>query len=254
MKDVNTVIEGALEILDRTNAESQARTGFDSAFEIRTAEFALLVQRMAAYREFEPQRVLEVGCGIGFSLLLWGLVAPEVVGVDLPHVASGARRFLSEHPTRSNITIHPGDITTLHTLGRFDLVVSQYVLEHVPSIPDALASVRHALVPGGLALHVVPGAVDRHAWYIDYRARASAPRRIWNAVRSRRPHALIDPTVFTPPHAPEFGPFVKEHDEYRLERWALHFLRAGFRVVDYFQTRDVNWVIVTVYGDGPERA
>ena len=54
-----------------------------------------------------------------------------------------------------------------------------------------------------------------------------------------------NPLESTPPHEPRFGDYARELGQYRLEAWALRVLRAGFEVVDHFQTRDVNWVLVT---------
>lgn len=241
------VIDRAVSLLGQIRSQSYQRTGFDSAFEIRTAEFALLIKRLSELEGLAPKRILEIGCGSGYSLLLWSLVADEVVGVDLPDVVSRTAEFLDVNRPAAGrrVSAVEGDIMTLGDIGSFDLVVSQYVLEHVADIGGALASVNRAMTPGGLAIHVVPGLTDRHAWYISYRSGSSIRRRLWDVVRNRRLAAILDPTVFTPPHAPEFGPFTVEHDEYRLERWALRFLKAGFSIVDYFQTRDVNWVFVT---------
>ena len=58
-----------------------------------------------------------------------------------------------------------GDICTrLHaTEGRFDLVLSWQVLEHVPSMRDALATQHAALVPGGRMIAMLSGGWSMHA-------------------------------------------------------------------------------------------
>jgi SAM-dependent methyltransferase len=49
------------------------------------------------------------------------------------------------------------------TEGRFDLVISWQVLEHVPSMHRALATTHAALVPGGRMVSMLSGAWAMHA-------------------------------------------------------------------------------------------
>jgi len=58
-------------------------------------------------------------------------------------------------------------------------------------------------------------------------------------------NALRYAGTFTPPHEPRFGSYSHELAEYRVERWAIRLLENGCEIVDHFQTRDLNWVLVT---------
>ncbi len=219
-------------------------------FELRTAEFVLLLSRLYGVNDFTARRVLEIGCGNGYSLRLWAEIADEVVGIDLPTEIAQARRLLAVLPA-TNVKLVEGVGEDLSAVsGHFDLIVTQYVLEHVRDIDRALGEVRLHLAPGGWAVHIVPNLADRHEWYLRYRWETSMPRRVGWSLRSRGLwRTLRDPLLaFTPAHSPEFGDFAREHQQYRLERWALRLLKAGFVLADHFQTRDVNWVIVSRSG------
>lgn len=222
-------------------------TAYPEYFELRTVEFLLLISRLRRLEDFRPRRVLEVGCGGGYSLRLWAEIADEVTGIDLPAEVATARRLLAALPA-ANVKVVEGAGEDLSRVeGTYDVIITQYVLEHVRDIRKTLAEIGTHLSPGGFAIHVVPDLVDRHEWYLRYRWETSLPRRLLASIRHRGPlRTLLDPRLaFTPPHSPEFGDFAHEHQQYRLERWALHVVRAGFVVIDHFQTRDVNWVLVT---------
>ncbi len=233
--DPDRVHERAVRLLDKVTPRWRDFTDYPEYFELRTVEFILLVV------------VLEVGCGGGYSSRLWSDVAEEVVGVDLAPEIARARRFLATFPAE-NIELLEGTGEDLSRVrGPFDLILTQYVLEHVRDVARTLAELRRLLAPGGLAVHVVPNLVDRQEWLLRYRWETNAPRRVLNSLRIRGlARTLRDPLLrYTPAHSPEFGDFPHEFAQYRLERWGLRILRAGFVILDHFQTRDVNWVIVT---------
>jgi SAM-dependent methyltransferase len=130
--------------------------------------------------------------------------------------------------------------------GDFDLILTQYVLEHVADIDRTLAALHARLRPGGHVVHVLNSAVDRAGWYVTYRLEHSLLARLRASLATRGWRATArNPLEFTPPHEPRFGDYGREVGQYRLEAWALRVLRAGFEIVDHFQTRDVNWVLVT---------
>jgi SAM-dependent methyltransferase len=242
-------------LIDSMAPRARELTGFDVYFEIRGVEFLLLFLKLSRIEGLSARRVLEIGCGIGFNLRLWAEVAEVAIGTDLPSEIERARRILPLLPASDGteprvVATAAEDLTGVE--GEFDLVVSEYVLEHVRDLAKTLANIGERLAPGGHAVHVLPNVVDRHDWYVAYRAEQSALRRVRTSVADRGLlRTLKSPFEHTPPHEPTFGDFAREHSEYRLERWAMRMLEAGFEIVDFFSTRDVNTVLVTRRTAGP---
>ncbi len=105
-------------------------------------------------------RVLDLGCGAGRDVfLLSQLVGPtgEVVGVDMtPEQLAVARDYQGFHAEQfgfNNVRFVQGYIEQLDQLGleagRFDLVVSNCVVNLSPDKPSVLAGVARLLKPGG---------------------------------------------------------------------------------------------------------
>jgi ubiquinone/menaquinone biosynthesis C-methylase UbiE len=97
-------------------------------------------------------RVLDLGCGQGKALKLWGVSPTDVVvGVDLDPKALEIAR--SRFPERSFIEAPGEKLPFLDQI--FDRVVSSVALPYM-DIPKALAELRRVLLPGGrisLSLH-----------------------------------------------------------------------------------------------------
>jgi SAM-dependent methyltransferase len=94
-----------------------------------------------------PWRVLDLGCGPGYSVDVFRMRDPSVqwVGLDLadsPEVRTRTRAD-AEFETFDGVQIPFGD-------ERFDLIYCKQVLEHVRRPEPLLAEVRRVLTPGGL--------------------------------------------------------------------------------------------------------
>lgn len=212
---------------------------------VRATEFLLLLSKLSRLQEVRTDRVLEIGCGGGFGLCLWKQVAQEVVGMDLGPEIKRAETFLGPHGRDIRLVASRGeDLVT--DLGGFDLVVTQYVLEHVDDIGAVLRNCRRYVGDQGYVVHSLNNLTDRLDWHLSYRLTNSAIRRALDSLKHRGlTRGLLKPFRFTPPHEPKFGSFSDEVRGYRLEAWANTLIRNGFMIVDFFQTREVNWVIVT---------
>jgi SAM-dependent methyltransferase len=98
-----------------------------------------------------PRTLLEVGSGFGFTRAAAEQRAIATAGVDLnPHAAAAARRLYG-------FDTLVGDAAAAR--GTFDLVLYQFVLEH---LPDPAAELRRAaaLVAAGGALALVVPSMD----------------------------------------------------------------------------------------------
>lgn len=123
-------------------------------------------------------RVLDVGSGARPT------VPPEqrpegchYVGLDVSaHELDRAEAAAYDERVVGNISSPLPDLA-----GRFDLVISWQVLEHVPSMRGALATQHRALVPGGRMVAMLSGAWGFHALaarVVPYRISSAAQQRL----------------------------------------------------------------------------
>ncbi|MBK8293947.1 MAG: class I SAM-dependent methyltransferase [Solirubrobacterales bacterium] len=113
--------------------------GFNPTWQRHVAAYAL------AKPEFGPERVLDLGCGVGHSYHL--LEPRETIGVDIdPGALEG-----QERPTVAADMRHlPFDES------EFDSVLSVHSLEHVPDPENVLKEVNRVLKTGGTAVFITP--------------------------------------------------------------------------------------------------
>ena len=107
-------------------------------------------------RRFVPnaRAVLEVGCGTGYVLTALRQALPQarLFGGELD---ASALTF-AKRRVGANVDLFQMDGRALPFVNEFDLVCAFDVLEHVDKDEAALAEVRRALKPGGVALLAVP--------------------------------------------------------------------------------------------------
>jgi SAM-dependent methyltransferase len=237
----------ALAVAERAEPNRARYTDLPAYYPTRVTEWLLLVAKLLQRDDLRYDRVLELGCGHGFNLVLWRLLGGEVVGIDLPDEVELSKPFLAEHAADGGIATFATRGEDLAGVeGEFDLIVSQYVLEHVDDVPQVLATARRHLKPDGHLVHVLNNAVDRLDWRAEYRETTSPVRRLRSSLADRGLKATVrNPWAYTPPHEPKFGDFAAERRGYRLESWAQLVMSEGWAVVDFFASRDVNCVLVT---------
>ncbi len=103
-------------------------------------------------RRLRPGRVLDVGCGNGYSTLQYAAALPhtEFVGVDF----SSQMVQLAQQQAGRNISFHQADVTDPGTLpnGGFDVIMTQRCIQNLPDYETqrpAIESLRTKLNPGG---------------------------------------------------------------------------------------------------------
>jgi SAM-dependent methyltransferase len=104
-----------------------------------------------------PRRVLDFGCGVGRVLIPFARVVDEVVGVDVSRSMLAEARRNCDGEGLQNVLLVESDDTLSNIDGKFDLVHSSIVLQHVR--PERGRVLFRALVgrvsPGGVgALHL----------------------------------------------------------------------------------------------------
>jgi 2-polyprenyl-3-methyl-5-hydroxy-6-metoxy-1,4-benzoquinol methylase len=81
---------------------------------------------------FTPRTVLDFGCGVGRLLVPFAKIAKEVVGLDVSSsMLQEARRNCDEHQL-SNVHLLVSDDDLSSLTGRFDLIHSCIVFQHIP--------------------------------------------------------------------------------------------------------------------------
>ena len=130
-----------------------ARQDFFLSGELDVAHILNTVRRYGG-EGFRPSRVLDFGCGVGRLALPLAAVAAEVVGVDVsPSMLAEARRNAEEHKVQNVRWVESDDTLSLVD-GKFDLVCSHIVLQHIDVERGRLLFERLAglIQPGGWGL------------------------------------------------------------------------------------------------------
>ena len=99
-----------------------------------------------------PASILEIGCGSGRLLYLAQRSGFQVAGLELsPFLAESVRTKLGIPVESANfLTYRPQSGT------RYDVVILQHVLEHLPDCIAAMESIRELLLPNGIGLMEFP--------------------------------------------------------------------------------------------------
>jgi len=101
-----------------------------------------------------PARLLDLGCGTGWTSEFFAKAGYSVVGIDLSiDMIRSARRVRS----RSNLEFVVGDCESIPTTAAFDVITSYSSLHHVDNISSALASCKKSLKPNGVLIVMEPG-------------------------------------------------------------------------------------------------
>ncbi|TCJ28631.1 class I SAM-dependent methyltransferase [Nocardioides jejuensis] len=97
-------------------------------------------------------RVLDVGCGVGWSTIGLARAYPEAtfVGVDIdPPTVALAQQNVAEAGLADRVRIVCADADSLDALGSFDMAFAFECVHDMPRPVEVLAAARKALLPGG---------------------------------------------------------------------------------------------------------
>lgn len=105
----------------------------------------------------EQGRLLDMGCGTGWTSVLFAKRGYDVVGTDLVPEAIDAGYQLKEKYGLANLDFVVGDYESLAFHEEFDMVVFFDCLHHSLDEVSALRSAWRALKPGGICITSEPG-------------------------------------------------------------------------------------------------
>ncbi|MBL7924331.1 MAG: class I SAM-dependent methyltransferase [Bacteroidia bacterium] len=121
-------------------------------------------------------RVLELGCGIGYQSAFLSKIANNVMATDLPDPdiqahAPGMEVAKNLH-NKLNVKNVQFIACSAETLpfedSSFDLIYSSHVLEHIPDRDKALAEMARVLKPGGIYFCVTPVSFEKLYSFLNY--------------------------------------------------------------------------------------
>lgn len=158
-----------------------------------------------------PDRILDVGCGIGDMTLDAARLAPHgsATGIDLSEVMVERARTAAESAAVPNARFIVGD-AQVHgfAAGSFDVVVSHFGAMFFDDPLAGFVNLANALRPGGRLAFVCPQPMDRCDWYREPLAallggpptEASAPSRMFSLGDRSRVEWLLHAAGFDSVH------------------------------------------------------
>lgn len=137
------------------------------------------------YPDFNPKRILDLGCTIGSNLLPYHRAFPEaeLYGID---VGAPVLRYGHARAEAQGIPVHYSQQTAERLDfedGYFDLIVSSFFFHEiaVPSTKKILAETHRLLAPGGVTIHMeLPPSSEVDAYYNFFLD--------WDAYHNHEPH------------------------------------------------------------------
>lgn len=123
------------------------------------AQCGLYLMELGAMLGLMPEggRLLDMGCGTGWTSVLFARRGYDVVGQDLVADAIAVGRQLKADSGLANLDFVVGDYESLGFKEEFDVVVFFDCLHHAVDEVGALDSAYRALKPGGICITSEPG-------------------------------------------------------------------------------------------------
>jgi arsenite methyltransferase len=177
----------------------------------------------------QADRILDAGCGSGFSAGLWidgWDEGPEWIGVDVSTAVDVAReRFPAAEFIQADLLRLP------FRDGTFEVVFAEGVLHHTPATWDALGSLARVLRPGGEACFYVYRSKAPVREFTDDHVRAVVsglpPEEAWELLRPLtllgRALAELNQEIEVPEDIDVLGIPAGRYDVQRLVYW--HFAK-----------------------------
>ena len=104
-----------------------------------------------------PLRVLDIGCGTGWTSRFFARRGYQVLGVDICPEMIEAARTVNEREELPNLEFQVCDYETMTHVAEFDIAVFYDALHHSVDEEAALRMAYQALKPGGICITSEPG-------------------------------------------------------------------------------------------------
>lgn len=189
---------------------------FDSGF--AHAEYVMQMIRQYIEPDFQPQSILDFGCGVGRLIVPFAKLSPEVTGMDVSRaMLEEATRNCAEYGVAGvQLLVSDDDLSLL--AGQFDLIHSYIVFQHIPPVRGRAILgqlLSHLRVGGVGAIHVSYSKIQ----YATTHGLAPPPVPATEITVSQRPLA---PANLAPEADPEM-----QMNSYHMNELLFLMQRAG---------------------------
>ena len=188
-------------------------------------------RRLNKLVSLRDKRILVAGCGAGRDLASWLPYAPKlVVGIDYLNYASAWDRSVTHYRSKypgSTVEFLQGDLRHLDMFqdGKFDVIGSDAVLEHVTNLSAVSHEFVRLLRPGGIVY-----ATFGPLWYTWQGDHYSG----WDSLASGYNHLIMDPASYE--RYFELGKFDSHPELEEGRSWTRYKLFSYLRPTDYIET------------------
>ncbi len=198
----------------RTNMTDKERQEFFESGRLHV-EHVLGTVRAQLGPSFHPASILDFGCGVGRTLVHFAKVAPQVVGVDVSSSMLREARCNCDKEGLDNVQLLLADDGLTSLSGRFALVHSFIVFQHIPVDRGRtlLRRLLSSLAPGGVgALHFL------YSKAIYANTHGAPPAPTTESIRNHIPaQPAVDPEIqMNPYNLNELFFLFQEHNIHRL--------------------------------------
>ncbi len=138
-----------------------------------------------------PRRVLDLGCGTGWTSLFMARAGYAVTGVDLAEDAVAVARELAREEGVTTVSFVAADYESFTAEGEYDYVLFYDALHHAEDERAALATAYRALKPGGVVFAFEPGAghhrsagAQKAVATYGVHEKDMPPRKVWKLGRA----------------------------------------------------------------------
>jgi 2-polyprenyl-3-methyl-5-hydroxy-6-metoxy-1,4-benzoquinol methylase len=124
----------------------------------RCGVYLLDIGALLQLLEPPPRRVLDLGCGTGWTSRFLGKAGYEVTGLDISPEAVETARRLAEAEQLTTVRFVLGDYESFAAAGDYDYVLFYDALHHAEDERTAIATAWRALKPDGAVICFEPGS------------------------------------------------------------------------------------------------